>query len=365
MSVATGLALLMWGGLLVTTGIQLARCIRMVPNRREYVVERLGKYSRTLGPGLHILVPFIDKVAYIRDLREESIEVEPQECFTADNVRVEVDGVIYISVTNTFNACYGITDYRWAASTLAQTTTRSVIGTLDLDRTFEEREAINARVVQALEEVSEAWGIKVHRYEVKNIVPPATVRDAMERQMAAERDRRALIFRAEGERQARINASLGKKAELINSSEGEKQRRINEAQGRAAEVLSLAQATAESLEKMGWALAQPGGSDAIRLQLSQRFLDKLGGLARRDAHVVLPADLGRMSDLLTAAGLRGAELEVPPEQQELARRMPPPKPRAPEIPQVEQAETVNLDPEPVPPLSREREPVLSPPRRGD
>lgn len=367
MSITTGIALLMWGGLILATGIQLARCIRMVPNRREYVVERLGKYSRTLGPGLHILVPFLDKVQYIRDLREESIEVEPQECFTADNVRVEVDGVIYISVTNTYNASYGITDYRYAASTLAQTTTRSVIGTLDLDRTFEEREAINARVVQTLEEVGEAWGMKVHRYEVKNIVPPPSVRDAMERQMAAERDRRALIFRAEGERQARINQSEGRKAELINSSEGEKQRRINEAEGRAAEVLSLAQATGESLEKVGWALAQPGGSDAVRLQLSKRFLDKLDGLARKEARVVLPADLGRMGDLLSGAGLRGADLEVPKDQQEAAQRMPPPRPRPLPTPEVETAEKVELDPEgdPVPTLQREREPVLSRPRDGD
>ncbi len=364
MSVFSGIALALWGGLALITGIQLARCIRMVPNRREYVVERLGKYSRTLGPGLHILVPFFDKVAYMRDLREESIEVPPQEAFTADNVRVEVDGVIYISVTNTYNASYGITDYRYAASTLAQTTTRSVIGTLDLDRTFEEREAINARVVQTLSEVGEAWGMRVHRYEVKNIVPPPSVRDAMERQMAAERDRRALIFRAEGERQSVINASEGKKGELINSSEGEKQRRINEAEGRASEVLSLAQATAESIETVGWALAQQGGSDAIRLQLSKRFLDKLDGLARKGARVVVPADLGKMSDLLAGVGLRGAELEVPAEQQEAAKRMPPPRPRPlPSADDVERAPKVVLE-DPVPAMPA-RESVLTPPRDRD
>lgn len=367
MNLWTAISLLMWGALAVVTGIQFAKCIRLVPNRREYVVERLGKYARTLGPGLHILVPFFDKVTYVRDLREESIEVPPQECFTADNVRVEVDGVIYISVTDTYNASYGITDYRHAASTLAQTTTRSVIGTLDLDRTFEEREAINARVVHTLEEVGEAWGMKVHRYEVKNIVPPPSVRDAMERQMAAERDRRALIFRAEGERQSRINGSEGKKAELINTSEGEKQRRINEAEGRAAEIRSLAQANAESVEKMGWALAQTGGSDAIRLQLSKRYLEKIEGLARAGAKVVVPADIGKLSDLLGNVGLSGSDLDVSEAEQQRAKNLPPPRSRPLPIPKdVETAPTVQLDDDRVPAFA-EREPasVLRPPREND
>lgn len=314
-TIAGALGAILFGLLGVTVAVKFARCIRIVPQRREYIIERLGKYSKTWGAGLHILVPFVDSVAYIRDLKEESIEVPPQECFTKDNVRVEVDGVIYISVTNSFNAAYGITDYRFAANVLAQTTTRSIIGTLELDKTFEERDAINRRVLQALDEVSEAWGIKVHRYEVKNIVPPPTVRDAMERQMGAERDRRALLQRAQGEKEARINKSLGTQAELINNSEGEKQRRINEAQGRASEVIALAQATSESVEKMGWALAQPGGADAIKLQLSKRYLDKLQALGHPRTNIVLPTDMSRLDDWLGAVGLgEDSPIEVTDEE---------------------------------------------------
>lgn len=297
------LAGLLWGAGGLVLLVKLIQSIRLVPTRKAYIVERLGRYHKTLGPGLHPLLPFIDKVAYIQDLREETIEVPPQECFTRDNVRVEVDGVIYISVVNPENASYGVTDYRYAAMQLAQTTTRSVIGTLDLDRTFEEREAINARVVGVLAEVGDAWGIRVHRYEVKNIVPPLTVKDAMERQMAAERDRRALLARAEGQKESMVNESEGRKQELINRSEGEKQRRINEAQGRAEEVLAIARATAESIRKLAAALSVPGGAQAVQLQLSQKYLSKLPALARPDKRVVLPADLSRMDDLLAAVGL--------------------------------------------------------------
>lgn len=302
-NVLSWIAGLMWVGFFGFTAVKFAQCIRLVPTRKAFIVERLGKYQRTLGPGLHVLIPFFDKVAYVQDLKEESIEVPPQECFTSDNVRVEVDGVIYISVMNPENASYGITDYRYAAVQLAQTTTRSVIGTLELDRTFEEREAINSRVVGVLSEVADSWGIRVHRYEVKNIVPPPSVRDAMERQMGAERDRRALLARSEGERQARINEADGRKMEAINRSEGEKQRRINEAQGRAEEILAIATATAESIRKVGSAMSIPGGSEAVRLQLSQRYLSKLSALAHPSKRVVLPADLTRVDDLLKAVGL--------------------------------------------------------------
>ena len=294
---------MMWLAFFGVVAVQFARCIRLVPTRKAYIVERLGKYQRRLGPGLHVLLPFMDKVAFIQDLKEESIEVPPQECFTSDNVRVEVDGVIYISVVNPENASYGITDYRYAAVQLAQTTTRSVIGTLELDRTFEEREAINSRVVGVLSEVGDAWGIRVHRYEVKNIVPPASVRDAMERQMGAERDRRALLARSEGQKESRINEAEGRKEELINHSEGEKQRRINEAEGRAQEILALAQATSESIRKMGHAMVQPGGDAAVQLQLSQKHLSQLQHLAAPQKRVVLPSDLSRMDDWLSAVGL--------------------------------------------------------------
>lgn len=288
---------------------RLVRSIRMVPNKTELIVERLGRYHQTLGPGFHVLLPFIDRVAYTQDLKEVSIEVPPQDCFTRDNVKVEVDGIIYMSVMNAKQASYGVTDFRFAAIQLAQTTTRSVIGTLDLDQTFEEREAINHRVVHVLNDVSDAWGLKVHRYEVKNIVPPPSVREAMERQMGAERERRTLLARADAERQSRINDSEGKKTEAINASEGEMQRRINEAEGRAAEILAVAQATAESIEKMGAALSRPGGADAIKLRLSQLYLTKLNALARRETSVLLPADLTRFEDLLSGLGI-GNSLEV-------------------------------------------------------
>jgi regulator of protease activity HflC (stomatin/prohibitin superfamily) len=287
-----------WTLLFLYTALKFVRCVRMVPNRSAYIVERLGRYHETLGPGFHMLVPFLDRVAYIQDLKEESIEVPPQDCFTKDNVKVEVDGILYLSVVSPENASYGVTDYRFAAIQLAQTTTRSVIGTLDLDRTFEEREAINSRVLSALGEVSEAWGIRVHRYEVKNIVPPPSVRDAMERQMGAERDRRALLASAEGQQRSRINDSEGRKLEMINRSQGEMQRRINEAEGRAAEILALARATAESLVKMGDALSQPGGVEAANLRLAQQVFGKLSNLAQARTQVLLPLDLSSPAQLL-------------------------------------------------------------------
>jgi len=292
-----------WGLFALYVLIKVIRGIRLVPTRCSYVVERLGKYHKTLGPGPHVIVPFFDRVAYVQDLREETIDVPPQECFTRDNVKVEVDGVIYLSVTNAVAASYGITNYRFASVQLAQTTTRAVIGTLELDRTFEERDAINLRVVSVLNEVSDAWGIKVHRYEVKNIVVPGTIRNAMEQQMSAERERRALIARAEGDRQSRINESEGLKQEAINRSEGEKQRRINESEGRAQEILAIAKATAESIEKVGAALATEGGSDAVRLQLSQEYLNKLALLAKPQTSVLLPADITQLDELLGSIGL--------------------------------------------------------------
>lgn len=292
-----------WTILFLYTAFRFVRCVRMVPQRKAYIVERLGKYHHTLGPGFHVLIPYLDRIAYIQDLREEAIEVPPQECFTRDNVRIEVDGIVYISVQNPVNASYGITDYRYAAIQLAQTSTRSVVGTLDLDRTFEERDEVNSRVVGVLSEVADAWGIRVHRYEVKNIVPPPTVRDAMERQMAAERDRRAVLARAEGEMRSRINESEGTMRETINRSEGEKQRRINEAQGRAEEILAVAQATAESIEKIGAALSRPGGIEATNLRLSQQLVTQLGHLASGKNTVLLPSDLGSVEQVLGSVAL--------------------------------------------------------------
>ena len=299
-----------WTLISIYVAVKFIRSIRIVPNRQSYIVERLGRYHATWGPGFHFGIPFIDKVAFIQDLKEEAIEVPPQECFTKDNVRVEVDGVLYISVTSPENSSYGITNYRNAARVLAQTTTRSVIGTLDLDRTFEEREAINSRVLSVISEVSESWGIQVHRYEVKNIEVPGSVRDAMERQLTAERDRRALLARTEGEKQAMINDSEGLKMEMINKSEGEMTKRINEAEGKAQEILSVAQATADSIKEIGGALCQEGGNDAIKLRLAQAYLSQFGTLAHQDTQILLPADITKLDDLLSSVGL-GFDSELP------------------------------------------------------
>jgi len=294
---------LVWGIILLVLVSKILRSIRIVPTQSAYVVERLGRYSKTLGPGFHLLIPFVDRVAFIQDLKEETINVPPQICFTTDNVHVEVDGVIYISVLDPVKASYGVTDYRQAAIQLAQTTVRSVIGTLELDKTFEERDIINSKIVGVLNEVGPHWGINVHRYEVKNIVPPATVKNAMERQMTAERDRRALIARAEGDKQSRINSSVGYQMEVINKSMGEMQKRINEAQGRAKEIESIASATAEAIEKIAAAILEPGGEEAVQLRLSQQYLNQLGALARPGTSILLPADLTRLDVLLDSLGL--------------------------------------------------------------
>ena len=259
---------------------KVIKSLRLVPNQYSFIVERLGNYHKTLGPGFHALVPFIDKVVYKQDLREETIEVEPQECFTKDNVKVEVDGVIYLSVTDPVNASYGVTNYRYAAIQLAQTTTRSVIGLMDLDQTFEERAFMSKEVVKVLSEIEMPWGIKVHRYEIKNILTPRTVQNAMERQMTAERDRRAVIAKSEGVQGSKINDAEGIKAEMVNISEAEMQRQINEAEGLANEIESIAEATAISIEKIAYALSQPMGADAMKLRLSEKYLETLEGLGQ-------------------------------------------------------------------------------------
>lgn len=293
-----------WAGLLIYFLVKLVASVRIVPPRVALIVERLGKYNKTLLSGFHVLIPFFDKVTFVQDLKEEAIAVPPQDCFTHDNVKVEVDGVIYMMVTDPVLASYGVTDFRQASIQLAQTTIRSVMGTLELDRTFEEREVINQKIVSVLSEVGQTWGIRVLRYEIKNIVPPVSVKNAMERQMTAERERRAVIARSEGEMQANINNSEGLKAELINKSEGEKQRRINEAEGRASEIAALANATAEAIEKIAAAVQEPGGNQAMALRLTETYLGKLNGIARKDATVILPADLTRLDEQLAALGLK-------------------------------------------------------------
>lgn len=292
-----------WGSFFVALLVAAARSVQMVPTQRARIVERLGNYHATLRAGFHLLLPFLDRVVYRLDLREETIDVPPQDCFTKDEVKVEVDGVMYLSVIDPVKAAYGVTNYRHAAIQLAQTTTRSVIGTLDLDHTFEERVLISARVVQALAEVKDAWGIEVHRYEIKNIAPPTSVTDAMEKQVTAERQRRAIVAKAEGEMQAYINRSEGAKMDLINQSEGEMQRRINVAEGQAAAILAVAEATAESIAKLADAISQPGGEEAVRLQLTEKYVESLGKLASDDVSIVLPADLTRLDRILAGMGL--------------------------------------------------------------
>lgn len=279
------------------------RSLRLVPNQYAYIVERLGNYQKTLGPGFHALIPFVDKVVYKQDLREETIEVEPQECFTKDNVKVEVDGVIYLSVMDPVNASYGVTNYRYAAVQLAQTTTRSVLGNMELDQTFEERAAMSREVVSVLSEVEQLWGIKVHRYEIKNIVTPRTVQKAMERQMTAERDRRAIIAKSEGVKGSKVNDAEGMRAEIINISEAEMQRRINEAEGQAEEILAIAEATAKSIEEIAGALSQPKGKEAMQLQLSEKYLNVLSGLGRDENSVILPKDISNYDAIMEGLSL--------------------------------------------------------------
>jgi regulator of protease activity HflC (stomatin/prohibitin superfamily) len=288
------------------------RSLRLVPNQYAYIVERLGNYQKTLGPGFHALIPFVDKVVYKQDLREETIEVEPQECFTKDNVKVEVDGVIYLSVMDPVNASYGVTNYRYAAVQLAQTTTRSVLGNMELDQTFEDRAAMSKEVVHVLSEVEQLWGIKVHRYEIKNILTPRTVQKAMERQMTAERDRRAIIAKSEGVKGSKVNDAEGMREEIINISEAEMQRRINEAEGYAEEILSIAEATAKSIEEIAGALSQPKGTEAMKLQLSEKYLNVLSGLGRNENSVILPKDISNYDALMD--GLSLDELDIKKEE---------------------------------------------------
>ena len=292
-----------WGLLFIVFIIKLVGSIRIVPTQSAFIVERLGKYKNTLEPGFHLLVPFVEKVAFVQSLKEEAVSVPPQECFTKDNVQVEVDGVLYLQVVDPVKASYGVTDYYFATTQLAQTTTRAVIGLLELDRTFEERDEINSRVVRVLQEAGHQWGLEVKRFEVKNIVPPPSIKESMEKQMSAERERRALIAQSEGQRQSRIDKSEGVKMQVINQSEGEMQRRINEAEGRAEAIKTIGTATAKSIETVAAAISVEGGADAVRLRLSQQYLRSLGHLADPKTKVVLPADLSKIEDLLGSLGL--------------------------------------------------------------
>lgn len=293
--------MLIWGIVFLVLIVKFFQSIRLVSTQSAHIVERLGKYHKTLEAGFHALIPFIDTVTFVQDLREEAIDVPPQDCFTGDEVKVEVDGVIYMSVVDPVKASYGIVNYRDAAVLLAQTTTRSVIGKLDLDRTFEERDVISARVVEVLDLAGVTWGIRVHRYEIKNISPPHTVRNAMEMQVNAEREGRAIIATAEGDKQSRINRSEGLKAELVNHSEGEKQKVINEAEGQAEEIRAIATATAGSISKISEAINVEGGREAFKLKLSERYIDAIQSL--EDSRIILPANIGEYQAWVSNLGL--------------------------------------------------------------
>ncbi len=281
--------------------VLLIKTAVVVPQRNEYVIERLGKYRDTLSAGFHILIPFLDRVAYKRSLKEEPIDIPAQTCITADNVTMEVDGVLYLQVINARQSAYGIEDYRFAAIQLAQTSLRSAIGKITLDNTFEARETLNQQVVDALDEAAQNWGVKVLRYEIKDIQPPRSVLEAMEKQMRAEREKRAEIARSEGEKQALINRAEGERAEAIALSEGEKMKRINEAEGRAQEILKVAGATAEGLRKVAAALAAPGGHDAANLDVAKKYLDQFGKLARENNTMILPGNLTDVASMVATA----------------------------------------------------------------
>ena len=281
----------------------LIKSIRMVPAKSECIVERLGKYSKTLEAGFHLLIPLIEKVVYIQNLKEKTIDVPSQECFTKDEIQVEVDGVIYLQVIDSVKASYGITDYQFASIQLAQTTTRAIVGTLDLDRTFEERESISAKVVEVLDEAAQKWGVKILRFEIKNLIPPESVRQSMEKLVTAERDKRAIVEAAFGEKQSLINRSEGTMTEMFNISEGEKAKLINEAEGKAQEILSLGKATAESISKIANAINSNGGKEAIKLELSQKYFSKIGKLSEKNNKVIFPGDLTKMNELLKSMGI--------------------------------------------------------------
>ncbi|MCL5042645.1 MAG: paraslipin [Gammaproteobacteria bacterium] len=296
MDIATMIAL----AFLVLVVITVAKTAQIVPQRSAYIVERLGKYVKTLEAGFHLLIPFVDKIAYKHTLKENAMDVPRQACVTRDNIQIVVDGVLYLQVVDPKQASYGIHDYAYAAMQLAQTTLRSVIGKIDLDKTFEERESINLQVVEVLDEAAKPWGVKVLRYEIADIELPATILDALEKQMRAERERRAVVAQSEGERQAKINVSEGMKQETINLSEADKMRQINEAEGKAREIELIAEATAEGLRRVALAINTDGGQEAVGLRVAEQYVREFGKLAQTNNTMILPAELSNIGSAVAA-----------------------------------------------------------------
>jgi regulator of protease activity HflC (stomatin/prohibitin superfamily) len=297
----------MTGGLFVVLLLALlvliiiAKTAVVVPQQSAYVVERLGKYAATLDAGFHILLPFIDRIRYKHSLKETAIDIPEQVCITRDNVQVSVDGILYLKVLNPQRASYGISDYNFALIQLAQTTLRSEIGKIELDRTFEERTNINVQVVNELDKASDPWGVKVLRYEIKNITPPKGVLDAMEKQMRAEREKRAVILTSEGERDAAINQAEGETQQVIKASEAKKQQQINEAEGAASAILAIAQATAEGLRKVAETIRVPGGQEAVQLRVAEQYITKFGELAKTTNTLILPASVSDVGSMIAVA----------------------------------------------------------------
>jgi regulator of protease activity HflC (stomatin/prohibitin superfamily) len=273
----------------------------VVPQQSAFVVERLGKYSKTLSAGFHILVPGIERIAYKHTLKETALDIAEQICITKDNVQVGIDGVLYLQVLDPARASYGIADYHFAISQLAQTTLRSEIGKIDLDRTFEERATINANVVTELDKASEPWGVKVLRYEIRNINPPADVLQAMEKQMRAEREKRAVILTSEGDRDAKINQAEGEKQRVIKESEAARQQQINEAAGEAEAILAVATATAEGLRRVAEAVSAAGGREAMQLRVAENYVAQFGNLARTSNTLVIPANVSDIAGMIAMA----------------------------------------------------------------
>jgi len=277
------------------------KIVIIVPQQHAYVVERLGRYSGTLNAGMHILIPFMDVIQYRHILKEQAMDIPEQICITRDNVQVAVDGILYLKVLDPERASYGINNYNFAITQLAQTTLRSEIGKIDLDKTFEERALINIQVVAEVDKASEAWGVKVLRYEIKNINPPSDVLAAMEKQMRAEREKRAVVLQSEGERDAAINAAEGQKQQVIKASEANKQQQINEAEGQASAIKAVALATAAGIQAVALAINEPGGYEAVQLRVAEQYVDRFGSLAKAGNTLVLPANLTDVGSMIALA----------------------------------------------------------------
>jgi regulator of protease activity HflC (stomatin/prohibitin superfamily) len=287
--------------LLVVAVVFVVNAVKVVPQQNAFVVERLGRYDRTLQPGLSFVIPFIDRVAYKHMLKEVPLDVPSQVCITRDNTQLTVDAVLYFQVTDPMRASYGSSDYLSAITQLSQTTLRSVIGKLELDKTFEEREIINSSVVAALDEAARSWGVKVLRYEIKDLTPPQEILRSMQAQITAEREKRALIASSEGKKQEQINIATGDRESFIQRSEGERQAQINRSTGEAAAIVAVADATAKAIEKIALAIERPGGLQAVNLKVAERYVEAFSGMAKANNTMIVPANLGDLSSLVSTA----------------------------------------------------------------